>query len=198
MICPAISRAQRRAIARTHMRSFAIAGLLGLAVGCATRPAVNTTVAPPAEASAPAPKKMKLAVLPVEKLVQPKLAEALNERLTKASVSGVSETTTAAISMGMAMLQEECAQPTEECYGKIARKLEADRLLWGEIEQKARPKKKKAAGPTTVRIVMFDVVQASIVGHAEETFSGPVPNEALDEMLARATAGTGGKKAISP
>jgi hypothetical protein len=42
------------------------------------------------------------------------------------------------------------------------------------------------------------VDKASVVGRAEETFSGPVPNEALDEMLARATAGTAGKKAISP
>jgi hypothetical protein len=180
------------------MRSLAIAGLLGLAVGCATRPAVKPTVAPPTvQAPAPAPKK-KMAVLPAEKLVQPKVAEALNERLTKASVNDVGQTTTAAISMGMAMLQEECAQPSDECYGRIARKLEADRLLWGEIEQGARPKKKKAAAPTTVRIVMFDVDKASVVGRAEETFSGPVPNEALDEMLARATAGTAGKKAISP
>jgi hypothetical protein len=169
-----------------------------MAIGCATQPPVKPPMAPRrVEAPPPAPRKMKLAVLPAEKLVQPKVADALNERLTKASVSGVSETTTAAISMGMAMLQEECAQPGEECYGKIAHKLEADRLLWGEIEQGSRPKKKKPA-PTTVRIVMFDVDKAAIVGRAEETFSGPVPNEALDEMLARATAGPAGKKAVSP
>jgi len=181
------------------MRSLAIAGLLGLAVGCATRPAVKPTVAPPpvVQAPPPAPKK-KMAVLPAEKLVQPKVADALNERLTKATVYGVGESTTAAISMGMALLQEECAQPSDECYGKIAKKLEADRLLWGEIEQAARPKKKKASAPTTVRIVMFDADKASIVGRAEETFSGPVPNEALDEMLARATTEPGPKKAISP
>jgi hypothetical protein len=180
------------------MRSLAIAALLGLAVGCATRPAVRPTVAPRpvAEAPAPPPRKMKLAVLPAEKLVQPKVADALNERLNKASVTGVSETTTAAISMEMALMQVECAQASDECYGKIGKKLEADRLLWGEVEQGTRSKKKKAA-PTTVRIVLFDVDKSSIVGRAEETFSGPVPNEALDEMLARATAGPG-KKAVSP
>ena len=180
------------------MRSLAIAALFGLAAGCATRPAVKApaATAPVAEAPAPAPKKTKLAVLPAEKLVQPKVAEALNERLTKASVGGVSETTTAAISMDMALLQVECVQASDECYGKIAKKLEVDRLLWGEIEQ---PKaKKKKASPTTVRIVMYDVEKASVVGRAEETFSGPVPNEALDEMLTRATAEPGPKKAISP
>jgi hypothetical protein len=181
------------------MRSLAIAALIGLAGGCATRPAVKAPVAaaPVAEAPAPAPKKTKLAVLPAEKLVQPKVAEALNERLTKASVGGVSETTTAAISMDMALLQVECAQASDECYGKIAKKLEVDRLLWGEIEQPAKAKKRKTS-PTTVRIVMYDVEKASVVGRAEETFSGPVPNEALDEMLTRATAEPGPKKAISP
>jgi hypothetical protein len=180
------------------MRSLAIAALFGLAAGCATRPAVKAPVAPPkAVAPEPAPRKTKMAVLPVEKMIQPGVAAALNERLIKASVGGVSETTTAAISMDMALLQVDCAQPSDECYGKIARKLEADRLLWGEIEQAARPKKKKMA-PTTVRIVMYDVEKASIVGRAEETFSGPVPNEALDEMLTRATAEPGPRKAVSP
>lgn len=182
------------------MRSLAIAALFGLAVGCATRPAVKPAVAPAraAEAPAPPPKKMKLAVLPAAKLPQPKVAEALNERLTRASVSGVSETTTAGVTMEMALMQSECAPASDECYGKIAKQLEADRLLWGEIEQGPRPKKKKAAAPTTVRIVLFDADKAAVVGRAEETFSGPIPNEALDEMLARATAGPGGKKAVSP
>jgi len=180
------------------MRSLAIAALFGLAAGCATRPVVKAPVAPPpVEAPAPPPRKTKMAVLPVEKLVQPTVATALNERLTKASVGGVSETTTAAISMEMALMQVDCAQPSDECYDKIAKKLEADRLLWGEIEQPARPKKKKAA-PTTVRIVMYDVEKASVVGRAEETFSGPVPNEALDEMLTRATTAPDPKKRVSP
>jgi hypothetical protein len=140
---------------------------------------------------------MKLAVFPADRLVQPKVAEALNQRLNKASVSGVSETTTAAISMEVALMQAECSPATDECYGKIGKKLEADRLLWGEIEQASRPKKKKAA-PTTVRILLFDVDKASIVGRAEETFSGPVPNEALDEMVARAITEPGPRKKVSP
>ena len=148
------------------MRRLAIvAVLLGFPAGCVTRPAVKTTVVPRSAAPepAPAPRKTKLAVLPVEKLLLPKVAQALNERLTKASVIGVSETTTAPISMDMALLQVDCAQPSDECYGRIARSLEADRLLWGEIVQAAHSKKKKAA-PTTVRIVLYDVDKASVVG----------------------------------
>jgi hypothetical protein len=179
------------------MRYFAIvAALLGITSGCATRPAPAPPVAlaPAPPPPAPPPRKLKLAVLPAEKLVLPKVAEALNERLVKASVSGVGETTAASISMETALLQVECAQPSDECYGRIAKRLEADRLLWGEIEQRARAKKKKTAAPTTVRIVMYDVDRATIVGHAEETFSGPVPDEALDEMLNRATAETPPRK----
>jgi hypothetical protein len=182
------------------MRLFAIvAALLGVAAGCATRPAVVPTP-PPAQAApapAPPPKAAKLAVLQVEKLLLPKVAEALNERLTKAAVVGVGETTTAPISMEMALLQVDCAQATDECYGRIGKRLEADRLLWGEIEQAPRGKKKKAA-PTIVRIVLYDVERATVMGRAEETFSGAVPNEALDEMLSRATTPAGGKKAVQP
>jgi hypothetical protein len=134
----------------------------------------------------PPPKKTKLAVLPVEKLVLPRVAEALNERLTKANVSGIDETATAPISMETALIQLECATPSEPCYERIARRLEVDRLLWGEIEQ-ARAKKKKTL-TTTVRVMLYDVQSAKVVGRAEQTFPGNVSNEALDELLQRATA----------
>jgi hypothetical protein len=140
-----------------------------------------------------------MAVLPVEKLLLPKVAEALNERLTKAQITGVSETTTAPISMETALLQVDCAAPNEQCYTQIAKRLEADRLLWGEIDRPARPKKKKAAGPTIVRIVFYDAEHSTVIGRAEETFSGAVPDEALDAMLSRATTeGGDGKKAVRP
>jgi hypothetical protein len=137
----------------------------------------------------------------VEKLVLPKVAEALNERMTRAHINGVSETTTAPISMETALLQVDCAAPSEQCYGQIAKRFEADRLLWAEIDRPAKSKKKKAA-PTTVRIVFYDAERAAVIGRAEETFSGTVPDEALDAMLSRATTEGGpeaaGKKAVRP
>src|SRR5947207_1526900 len=179
---------------KTNMRNLLLVGgalLLASTLGCAARQPVATPVAPPRPAAPPpppAPKKVKMAVLPVEKLLLPKVAEALNERLRAASVGGVSEVTTATISMEVAAMQLDCTQPTSQCYGQIAKHFEADRLLWAEIER-ARGKKRKA--PTTIRIVLFDVDRSEVIGRAEETFTGPVSNDALDQLLGRALVGSG-------
>jgi hypothetical protein len=178
------------------MRNWLLVGgaLVAVTFGCAARqPVVKTTAAAPrrvAPPPVPAPRKIKLAVLPADKLLLPKVAEALNERLRGASVAGVSETTNAAISMEVAAMQLDCTQPTNQCYGQIAKHFEADRLLWAEIER-ARGKKKKAA-PTIVRIVLFDVERADVIGRAEQAFAGPVSNDALDELLSRALNGGAG------
>lgn len=166
-----------------------VAIVAALATGCAAAPpAIHPTrsslVVRP---TPPPPKALKLAVLPVERLTLPRVAAAMNERLAKAAADGDGEATTAPISMEMALLQVECAQPSDECYGRIGRRLDVDRLLWGEIEQGSRARKRKDP-PTTVRIVLYDVERAVVLGRAEETFSGDVPGEALDDMLSRATS----------
>jgi hypothetical protein len=175
------------------MRDWLIVGstLLALALGCATpQPLAVVTAAPPRrEAPPPAPppaKKIKLAVMPADKLLSPKVAEALNERLRTASVSGVGEMTNTAISMEVAGMQLDCTQPTNLCFGQIAKHFGADRLLWAEIER-ARGKKKKS--PTIVRILLFDVQRADVIGRAEQAFAGPVSNDALDQLLALALTG---------
>ena len=112
-------------------------------------------------------------------------------------MSGVGETTTAPVSMDVALMQLDCAQPSTSCYAQIARHFEVGRLLWAEIEHAGgRPKKKKPA-PTTIRILLFDADAGAIVGKAEETFPGDVSNEALDQLLGRVTA-EGAGKAIAP
>jgi hypothetical protein len=177
------------------MRNFLIGVVAAVTVtlGCAAPKPVVRAVPPPSPRvvapPAPPPKKIKLAVLPVEKLLLPKVAEALNERLRAAAVAGVNETTTATISMEVAAMQLDCTQPTPQCYSQIARHFEADRLLWGEIER-ARSKRRHA--PVTIRIVLFDVAQGAVVGRSERTFPGanPVPDGALDELLARALTTT--------
>jgi hypothetical protein len=178
------------------MRNFLIVvGLVAVTLSCAARhPVVQRPLPPPPPAAPPPPppKKTRLAILPVERLLMPKVAEALNDKLRGANVSGVSETTTATISMEVAAMQLDCTQPTNQCYGQIAKHFEADRLLWAEIER-VRGKKKKGA-PTIIRIVLFDVERAAVVGRAEQTFSatgaGAISSDALDLLLHRAIATT--------
>jgi hypothetical protein len=177
------------------MRNFLIGVVAAVTVtlGCATpKPVVRRAPPPPPRVVAPAPpppKKIKLAVLAVEKLLLPKVAEALNDRLRAAAVAGVSETTSATISMEVAAMQLDCTQPTAQCYTQVARHFEADRLLWAEIER-ARSKRRHA--PVTIRIVLYDVEQGAVIGRSERTFPGasPVPDGALDELLARALTTT--------
>jgi hypothetical protein len=175
------------------MRDWLVIGwtLVAVTLGCATpQPVAVVTSAPPRRVTPrpepPPPKRIKLAVLPADKLLLPRVAEAVNERLRTASVSGVGEMTNAAISMEVAGMQLDCTQPTNLCFGQIARHFGADRLLWAEIER-ARGKKKKA--PTIVRIMLFDVARADIIGRAEQAFAGPVSNDALDQLLGLALAG---------
>jgi hypothetical protein len=173
------------------MRKLLIVALVTVTIGCAAHPPVVQPVPAPPRIAAPPPpppRKTKLAVLPVEKLLLPHVAEALNERLRKAAVSGVDETTAATISMEVAAMQLDCTQPTSDCYRQIARHFEADRLLWAEIERAAKGKKKKS--PTIIRIVLFDVERGAVVGRAEQSFPGTVSSDALDQLLSRALAPT--------
>jgi hypothetical protein len=177
-----------------------VEALLAMALGCASpQPVARPRLVTPPRAAPPPPappKRIRLAVLPVEKLLLPRTAEALNERLRGATIDGVSETTTATISMEVAAMQLDCTQQTDQCYGQIARHFEADRLLWAEIERAGRGKRKK--GPTTIRIVLFDVQQPGVVGRAEQTFAGAVSNEALDQLLGRAIVATRVEPRASP
>ena len=54
--------------------------------------------------------------------------------------------------------------------------------------------------PITIRIVLFDVEQGAVIGRSERSFPGgnPVPDGALDELLARTLTTTGAAAASQP
>jgi hypothetical protein len=161
--------------------------------GCASQPQpIQTAPVPrPIVKPTPPPRKATMAVLPVEKLLVPQVADELNNRLGKASVAGVSDTKVETVSMEVALMQLDCALPSNACYAQIAKRFEADRLLWAEIEHNAtgkRSRKKKAPSPTTIRVVLFDAEHASVLGKAEETFPLAVSNDDLDRLIGRAIA----------
>jgi len=176
------------------VKFFLVSGLiLTNLAGCASRQPPPATPAPaaappPAAPLGPPPKRVKLVLLPAEKYLLPNAAQALNEKLAKATVPGVDERTVAAISMETAEGQAECAQVNDECYRKVAKLVGGDRLLWVEMERLTKGKKK---GPVKIVVILFDVDQGATIGHAEETLKSDVVDESLDRLVGKALSGGG-------
>ena len=157
--------------------------------GCASSPppppAPAPVYAPPPPPPPPPPpaKKVKLVLLPAEKFLLPNAAKALNEKLAKALVPGVDERTVAAISMETAQGQAECAKADDACYGKVAKLLGGDRLLWAEMERAGKGKKK---GPVKILVLLFDAEKGTLVGRAEEHLRSDVVDDSLDRLIDKA------------
>ena len=106
---------------------------------------------PPVEtARKPPPPPRRLAWLPLEAFDGP-VALAVNDQMSRVKPVGTSASTKAAVSMEVAQLAIECIQPTPACYGAVARSLNADRLMWAELQPSAADEK------IQVTVVMFDV-----------------------------------------
>ncbi len=145
--------------------------LITAAAGCAhPRPApapVAMRPAPPLPPPPPPPKKARLVVLPLDKLALPGTAEELNTKLSRVKLPGADDAIMASTSMETAQLQSECAEPTDACYLKIAKLIEADRMLWAQVDNAGKGKKKKK-NAAKLEIVLFDAEKPGVVGRADE------------------------------
>jgi hypothetical protein len=141
----------------------------------------------------------KLVVLPLDKLALPGTAEEINAKLAQVRLPGVGDAVLATVSMETAQLQSECAEATETCYLKIARLVEADRLLWAQVEKVSGKGKKKAKkGGTRIQIILFDRDKLGVSGQSDETFAGPITGEELDKLIAVATGARLGQAPVAP
>jgi hypothetical protein len=141
----------------------------------------------------PPPKKARLVVLPLDKLALPGTAEEINAKLAQVKLPGAEDATLATVSMETAQLQSECAEPTETCYLKIARLVDADRLLWAQVEKVAGKGKKKGKKTSTrVQIILFDREKLAVSGQADESFAGPITDEDLNKLVLTATGAAPG------
>jgi hypothetical protein len=131
---------------------------------------------PPARVAKPPPRPdQKLAWMPLELLDAPAVAPAINERLSRAKLPGMTAGVKAAVSMEVAQLAIECIQPTPTCYRAVGHSLGADRLLWAEIDPSAPEDKIRItvvlfdveAGTATRKVGTFDGVPAARAGVAE-------------------------------
>jgi len=123
----------------------AIALPVVLSVGaCASEPP------PPVEtARKPPPPPRRLAWMPLDAFEGP-VALAINDQMRQVRPPGTSSSVKAAVSMEVAQLAIECIKPTAECYAAVGRSLNADRLMWAELEPSGDDK-------VVITIVMFDV-----------------------------------------
>lgn len=180
--------------------SFLLAAVM---TGCvpahpAPRPvAVRPTPRPaPPPQQQPQPKLAKVVVLPLDKAALPEKAEEINAKLALVMLPGAEAPTLTTISMETAQLQAECAEATEACYLKIAGLVEADRLLWAQVENGgAKANKKKKGKPSfKLQIMLFDRDKLAVTGK-DETFTGVVTDEDLDKLITAATGAAPGAHA---
>jgi hypothetical protein len=154
--------------------------LLGLGACASSAPP------PPVEtARKPAPPPRRLAWLPLDAFDGP-VALAVNDQMSRVKPTGTSASTKAAVSMEVAQLAIECIQPTPACYGAVARSLNADRLMWAELQPSAADEKIQItvlmfdveAGKSSRRMGTFADEQAARTGVADLVQRAAVPAEA--------------------
>jgi hypothetical protein len=174
--------------------------LVTAVAGCAhprspVAPIVRRPAPPPPPP--PPPKKAKLVVLPLDKLALPGTAEEINAKLSRVKLPGADDAITVTTSMETVQLQSECAEPPDACYLKIAKLLEADRMLWAQVETAGKGKKKKKTS-AKIEIVLFDAEKPGVVGRADETFVGPIASVALDRLIDAAVGVPGATSPAPP
>jgi hypothetical protein len=111
------------------------------------------------------PPPARLAWMPLEAFDLPTVARAVNDNMGRARPSGTSGSAKAAVSMEVAQLALECIQPTPACYTAVGRSLNADRLMWAELDPSDSDDKIK------ITVVMFDV-RAGTASRRAGTYDG--------------------------
>ena len=79
------------------------------------------------------------------------VAQAVNDQMSRAKPPGTSASVKAAVSMEVAQLAIECISRRSTATRAVARSLNADRLMWAELDPSGGDEK------IVVTIVMFDV-----------------------------------------
>jgi hypothetical protein len=141
-------------------RILLLSVLLLAASACASKP-------PPAAARPQRARPARVAWLPVEPLVAPALASALNEHMARIALPGADASYRAPVSMEVGQLAIECIDATPACYAKVGRSVGADRVIWAEIAPAKAP-----SADIRVALLLFDVDAGAVIGRAERTFPG--------------------------
>jgi hypothetical protein len=172
-----------------HGRSL---GPLLAALACACATAKPPPAAPPPAPARAAPPPLRLAVLPLEPRAAPEIAAAVNPRLARVAVEGVTETFQAPVSMEMAQLAIECIDHKPACYAAVARSVKAERLVWVELER-------GRGGAVKLRVCLFDAGKGAVVKEGTRAFPSAKAARAggvalVDEVLGARPTVAGGPR----
>jgi hypothetical protein len=162
-----------------HLRALRLLPSLGLAASLVLAGCGSAQKPAPARVQASPP--ARLVWLPVEPQVAPEVARAINDRLDHLQVPGTTSCSRAPVSLEVAQLAIECIEASEACYGKVARSVGADRVLWAELAAGQPPAK-----TIRVALVLFDAGAGTVVQRAERTFEGETEARAgIAELVQR-------------
>jgi hypothetical protein len=117
-------------------------------------------------AEAAQPRRVKLAVLPLESDLHPRLAKTLNELFRGARVTGVDDYFVSKVTLEVVQLSIECVDPTNACYAAVGKSLGSDQLLMATVA----PSGKRRDRSVRVEITLFDVATGQPVHSAQRIF----------------------------
>jgi hypothetical protein len=157
--------------------------LVALALGGCAHTASSRAGNPRRVDSPSAPKRVKLAVLPVESDVFPRVASNLNGVLHDVHVRGVDDYFLSKVTLEVVQLSIECVDATSACYAAVGRSLGAQQLLIARVVPGAVPAKPAATRgkkkrdplqvpprPLSVTVTLFDVEGGAAASEVERAF----------------------------
>ncbi len=143
--------------------------------GCASSPQPKKSERVPEEA--PARRRVKLAVLPVESDAYPRLARGINGLFHEIQVAGVDDYFLSKVTLEVAQLAIECVDVTNECWSAVGKSLTSDRLLLASISHGG---KRRHDRTVTLSVTYFDVASAQPLHVVNKSFKNE--DEALRGM----------------
>jgi hypothetical protein len=185
---------------RSTLRAVIVLSCCALAWGCAQTAGTKRGGGTTAAGGPAAERRVKLAVLPVDQDVYPKLAHTINGLFREVQVQGIDDYFMSKVTLEVVQLSIECVEPSSACYAAVGKSLASQRLLMAQVatlhppQTGKRGKRDKAREVDTslkITITYFNVEDETAANVVDGTFKNE--DEAaggLAEMLQRAVQGT--------
>jgi hypothetical protein len=153
---------------RSTIRGLIVLTVCALTWGCAQTSGSKRADGTTAHGNAPGERRIKLAVLPVDNEIYPRLARTLNGLFREVQVQGIDDYFMSKVTLEVVQLSIECVEPTSACYTAVGKSLASQRLLLAQVgplhppppagKSRRREKRQEAADSSLkVTITYFNV-----------------------------------------